>query len=470
MSTPLIFIFLPLFIALILVFLRRKPKLSNIIGAVSAFLFALVAHFLPEDLSFNLGSLSIELTQSFNFLGRSLDISHANLVFVSLAFIICGLWMLGSAWLDISIWFRPISLAVTALLIAALGVNPFLYAALLIELVVLLFIPLLSPKGEETNTGVMRFLIFQTMALPPILLTGWMLSGIETAPSNSPLILRAAILVFLGFALWLAFIPFHTWLPIISENSHPWVVSFILLIMPTTIMIFLLTFFDRYAWLRNLPLFYEILRFLSTIMILVGGLLLTIEKNLGRAFGYAVIVETGFSILAMSLNPQGGLAWFSMLLLPRTLGYWLWSFSLSLIKQRFKELSFTNVTGLFHDFPFASSGLIVGQLSIAGLPLFASFPVKRLIWFNIGSPDLVNALLIFIGSSGLFVFVINSLIHFLKQGNETTSTEKPIEPMSHKIIITTSILLLVLFGILPQIILPHWTKLLLVFERFPILP
>ena len=470
MSTPLVFIFLPLLIAIILVLLRRKPKLSNIIGTISAFLFALIAHFMPEDLAINIGSLNIELAQSINLLGRSLEIASANLVFVSLAFIITGLWMLGSAWLDVSIWFRPISLAVTALLIAALGVNPFLYAALLIELVVLLFIPLLSPKGEETNTGVMRFLIFQTMALPPILLTGWMLSGIETAPSNSPLILRAAILVFLGFALWLAFIPFHTWLPIISENSHPWVVSFILLIMPTTIMIFLLTFFDRYAWLRNIPQFYDILRFLSTIMILVGGLLLTIEKNLGRAFGYAVIVETGFSILAMGLNPQGGLTWFSMLLLPRALGYWLWSFSLSLIKQKFKDLSFENISGLFHTFPFVSSGVIAGQLSIAGLPLLASFPVKRLIWFNIGSPNLLNALLIFIGSSGLLVFTINSLMHFLKQGSDLTVEEKPEELLIHKMIIAAGIILLIFFGIFPQIILPHWTKLLLVFERFPIIP
>ena len=61
-------------------------------------------------------------------------------------------------------------------------------------------------------------------------------------------------------------------------------------------------------------------------------------------------------------------------------------------------------------------------------------------------------------------------MHFLKQGSDLTVEEKPEELLIHKMIIAAGIILLIFFGIFPQIILPHWTKLLLVFERFPIIP
>jgi hypothetical protein len=82
-------------------------------------------------------------------------------------------------------------------------VEPFLYAALIVELIVLISILLLTPRGEQTDRGVMRYLVSQTVAMPFILLSGWMVAGIESAPSASTLILRGTVMILIGFSLWL---------------------------------------------------------------------------------------------------------------------------------------------------------------------------------------------------------------------------------------------------------------------------
>ena len=133
----------------------------------------------------------------------------SQLTMVALLYGIAFLWNLGSVLFRPSLWFNVLSLGISALWIATLSVNPFLYAAVLIELIALLSVPLLSPRGMRTESGVLRYLVFQTLALPLILLTGWMLAGIGSAPSANPLIVRSAMLVLFGFALWIGAFPFQ---------------------------------------------------------------------------------------------------------------------------------------------------------------------------------------------------------------------------------------------------------------------
>ncbi len=469
MSTPLIWIALPLLFALFLALIQTKHVLSCTLGALFAFSLALLAAFFSENLIVELGPLTFEVNTNLNILGRVLLINTGNLPFISLMYFFTGLWIIGSGWFKLSNWFRAISFSVVAILIAALAVEPFLYAALLIELAVLLSIPLLSPYGEKVSTGVLRFLIFQTLALPLILLSGWMLSGIETAPSGSPLINQATIFLILGFAFWLAVFPFHTWVPMISQTSHPWIVSFILLILPNTMLMFALTFIDRYTWLRAIPELYDVLRLIGTLTIVIGGVLVAFQRHLGRALGYAAIIETGFSLLAVGLSPQGGMNWFSMLILPRALAYWLWAFSLSELKKHVDDLSLDSVSSAMHAFPFLCGGILLGQLSIAGLPLLASFPIKRMIWFSAADPDLLNALWIFIGSMGLFVFSLRTLIHFSTPPSEENQCWKINESVSVIIPITIAVIAIFILGLLPQLLLPRLLSILNAFEHFPYL-
>ena len=195
MSSPLIWVIIPLIFAGILILTSSRRVLTCVLGAIIALLLAGLAVIFPESFIIKTGITPQEVSDTFLILGRSLQISYENLPFVSILYFFTAAWIVGSGWFKLSKFFPSIALSISALLIAALSVEPFLYAALLIEIIVLLTIPLLSPSNEKTSKGVLRYLVFQSLAVPFILIAGWLLTGIESAPANSPLTMQALSLI-----------------------------------------------------------------------------------------------------------------------------------------------------------------------------------------------------------------------------------------------------------------------------------
>ena len=74
---------------------------------------------------------------------------------------------------------------ITGLMVASIAVEPFLYAALFIQMAILLAIPLMTSIYEAPSKGITRFLVYQTLAMPFILVAGWLLGG-ETSRVTWP--------------------------------------------------------------------------------------------------------------------------------------------------------------------------------------------------------------------------------------------------------------------------------------------
>ena len=242
LNTPILWILLPVLIAVITMIFRQRHVLTISITSVTAFGLALLAFFFPENLTIILGPFELIFTESLAILGREITIEYEILPFITLIYAMTGLWTVSSSIPGVPDIFRPISLIITALLTAAMGVQPFLYAALFIQSAVLVSIPILSSPEKETNAGILRYLSLQTLAMPFILLAGWLLTGVETLPADSDLVGQTMIVLGLGFGLLLAIFPFHSWVPMVSQNSHPTTFSYMMFILPTTILIFGLNF------------------------------------------------------------------------------------------------------------------------------------------------------------------------------------------------------------------------------------
>ena len=409
-NTPIIWVFLPILIGIITAVLFQRQILSVILTCVTGFGLSALALFFPEELIIAIGPLTLTFVESLGILGRQLSVSYQLLPFIGFIFFATGLWGLGSAVTNAPDTFRPISLVISALMTAALGVRPFLYAALFIEAAVLFSIPMLSPFREKTHPGILRYLSLQTLAMPFILLAGWLLSGVETLPPDSPIIGQTMLVLGLGLGLWLAVFPFHSWVPMVSERAHPISLSFLLFIFPTAISLFSLNFLDRYTFLRTSQNLFEALRIVGVLMIVFGGLWTAYQENVKRAFGFSTLTETGFMLLAVGLRDQGGLNLLLMLYPARAIGFWLWGYTLSLIETRADSLTFDGLRGFSHRYPIISTGLLISQLSIAGLPLFASFPVKIALLSTGFSSSVLLGSWVFIGNLGLFFFTLRLLL------------------------------------------------------------
>ncbi|MDT8381743.1 MAG: proton-conducting transporter membrane subunit [Brevefilum sp.] len=466
LSTPILWVILPLFISLITGIFYRRRILGMILTCTTGFGLGALAAFFPEDLVISIGPLTLNFVENLSILGRQININYQILPFVAFIYFSTGLWAVGSIRPSVPESFRPTSLVITALLTAALGVEPFLYAALFIEGAILFSVPMLSPLLSKTHPGILRFICLQTLALPFILLAGWLLSGVETLPPDSPLIVQTMIILGLGIGLWLAVFPFHSWVPMVSEKAHPLPVSFVLFIFPTVITLFSLNFLDRYTFLRTSQGLYQSLRSIGTLMIVLGGLWTAYQDDIKRAFGFSALSETGFLLLAIGLADQGGLSLLLMLFPAHAVSFWLWGFTLSLIETRADSRSIEVLHGFAQRYPIISSGLLVAQLSIAGLPLFATFPVKIALFSEAFAVRSGLGVWIFVGSLGLFFFSVRLLINLVTPNTEQAITSWVLTEKANVYLpILLTILAVIIMGLFPHAILTNITTILTAFGQ-----
>ena len=137
-----------------------------------------------------------------------------------------ALWFFGAEAANAANRLVPIGFMITALMVASIAVEPFLYAALFIQMAILLAIPLMTSIYEAPSKGITRFLVYQTLAMPFILLAGWLLGGVEASPGDLALATQSASMLGLGFAFLLAIFPLYTWIPMLAEEVSPYILAF----------------------------------------------------------------------------------------------------------------------------------------------------------------------------------------------------------------------------------------------------
>src|SRR6185369_2929141 len=120
-------------------------------------------------------------------------------------------------------------------------------------------------------------------------LAGWMLAGVESSPGDLALASQSASMLGLGFAFLLAIFPLYNWIPLLSEEISPYILGFLLWILPTITIIFSASFLDRYSWLRSSPQLIVALRLAGLLMIVTGGLFAAFQRHLARIMSYGAI-------------------------------------------------------------------------------------------------------------------------------------------------------------------------------------
>lgn len=465
MTTPTIWIFFPLLLSLLLMAVHRSHKLSIWIACLGSLLLALAAFIFPETLNFDLLGRNYLFDDTFMILNRALILTGSQLKIVAILYLFSFLWNIAGLRFSVSRWFPTVSLTITALWVSTLAVEPFLYAALIVELIVLISILLLTPRGEQTDRGVMRYLVSQTIAMPFILLSGWMVAGIESAPSASTLILRGTVMILIGFSLWLAIFPLHTWLPMLAEKAHPWVFSFVFLMQQSILAIFLLKVLDQFAWLRNLSGIFPAIQWAGVLTLLAGGLLASLQTKVNRILAYLVLIETGYTVLAIGLIGQGGGEALALGILPRAIAYWQWAYTLSSIQQIAPEIdgSFPSLQGLFTRLPFHSMSLIISLLALLGLPAFGLFPAKRILWNSGAGLTYLYTPLLGLGVAGMALFILRLMHTLLTTEPDSPSLANSLiarESLWQIIVLCLITLLSMLMGLLPHLLLNPFLEIL----------
>lgn len=462
MSAPLLWIMLPAALA-IPAMLISNQRFLVILGGSLSLLLSLIALIVPIDQALQIGGISLKIAPALEILGRRLILSPADGSLLAIFYGLVAMWFIGGEVTGTAHRLVPLGLIITALLVASIAVEPFLYAAILIEIAVLLAIPLLLPLNQAPGPGVMRFLIHQTLGMPFILFAGWLLAGVEASPGDLALAVQSATILGLGFSFLLALFPLYTWLPMLAEEASPYVLGFLFWVLPTITIIFGMGFLDRYSWLRTSEQLSQIMTLAGLLMVVTGGLWSAFQRHLSRQMAYAVIAETGFSLLAFSLASEKAVEIAFLLIIPRSLALLVWAMSLSRMKEQVEPLRFSAVQGLARTHPITAAGLILAHFSIAGLPLLAGFPIRLALWEGLASQSLSVAFWFLVGILGLLTGATRTLA-VLVMAPQGTGWEIR-ERWDAGILIGVGVIGLFILGIFPQIFRPIMANLPAMFEH-----
>lgn len=469
MTAPLIWIYIPLGFALVLYFLRRWERVSYTVGVSLMVSLAALAWLIPVDQPIQLGIPGVQpfrILESAPILGYTFTITLASQPFLIVVFLGMSMWFGGAYLAKSDRLFIPLATAVSGFLTASFAIQPKSLAVVLVEMVALLCVPILAPPGKPIGRGVLRFLVFQTLGMMFVLIADWMLHSYFMTPENAQLLPTASLFLGLGFALMGAIFPFHTWIPMLAREAHPYAAAFVFFLLPAALSFLGLDYLRSLGDLEITSFIYFAVRLAGILMVISGGLGALFDRHLVRIMGFAGIVQIGMGLLAISLigilehnSPLAGL--FFAQLFPQLVGFSIWALSLSTLRLKVPELIFRNVQGIAHSMPLTIASLTLASFSIASVPLLASFPGNLMLWSALAEDHLAYAILSLLGNVFLFAAALRSATVFVMSPEQTSwkINERGFQP----ILLAAGVAILIIIGLIPQQFLPLLTNLASIF-------
>lgn len=449
MSTPILWILIPLFFAGLGLFFTRYPLVLKWSAVGIGSLLSLSASLLPINEPFRLLFWEIVLSDQLLVFGRRFVISGVDRPIVVLIFGVYLFWSLIQNPKNVPAYFSPLSLAGITLIITAYAVDPIFYGALFFAFLALLHVVMLSPPGGDPTPGVMRLLIYQILGMLFILFAAWLASWVGFNRGDQLMLSRSLVILALGFSFLLAIFPFISWIPMVAEKNHPFISGFIFNVYFLGVFLFGSRFLMEGGWFAQGINLQAPLQFAGVMMLVFGGVLAVFTHHLGRISAALVISEIGRSLLGFSLFRLGFPIYFAMFMI-QTIALGNWSTSLTNLRSGLPEVDVRTAAGAGRQWPLISSGLIFSYFTLAGLPLLAGFPLYLALGNGLKAyPAWINGVLI-LGSLGLIIGGLRSFSVLMEDSGE----ESPLDlgDRFDKVVILALNLVLLLLGLFPQVV------------------
>lgn len=276
-------------------------------------------------------------------------------------------------------------------------------------------------KGRRALIASYRYLIMGTIGATFILISIgllYMSTGTlnmqdlnQRIPTiNDPHTLFTAMAFFVvGISLKLALLPLHGWLPN-AYTYAPSIVSAFLSATATKIALyvlirFLFSVFGIEFSFATLPL-EQIFLLLGLLGIFVASFMAIYQTNLKRLFAYSSIAQVGYMVLGLGLATPAGLTASLLHLFNHALMKGALFLALGAIVYRIDSVELSQFQGLGKQMPWSMAAIVIGSLSLVGIPLTVGFVSK---WYLVVALLEKNwwpvAILVLVGSLLALVYV-----------------------------------------------------------------
>ncbi|MFX0015158.1 MAG: NADH-quinone oxidoreductase subunit N [Promethearchaeota archaeon] len=342
----------------------------------------------------------------------------------------------------------------------------------------------------ETSESALKFFLIGAMSSAFILFGISLVYGIAGsthltdvisafAPLNlddfTPFHLLALMFLLVGFGYKMAAVPFHAWAVDVYQGTPTTITTF--LAAGSKALGFVAVFRIIVAGLTEIDLIWGYLfAFLAILTMTLGNIVALVQENIKRMLAYSSIAHAGYILIALAAVTSSPIS--SVI---GDLNFSVAEFSIAAAEMHIlthalmKIVAFTVVivvafsihsekiedyTGLRKKHPGLTFGLTIALLSLLGVPPLAGFISKILLFFAAVYADLIWLAVIGIINSAISIFYYLRVIKLMIIDTPIEDREDvlivPVEriapfpiPLSYQIVISASVLLIIIIGILP---------------------
>ncbi|MEO0086199.1 MAG: proton-conducting transporter membrane subunit [candidate division WOR-3 bacterium] len=246
------------------------------------------------------------------------------------------------------------------------------------------------------------------------------------ANGQTPLFWFVVGTLLVGFAVKMAMVPFHSWLP----DAHP--------SAPAPVSAFLSGVFIKvagvYAMSRLVfnvfdlsratdPAFFNLLVGFGLVSIVAGGLLAYAQSDYKRLLAYSSISQIGYILLGLGIGTEWAIIGALFHVAAHGLGKGLLFLGSGAVEMQAGSRDLNKLSGLEKTMPATAWSHVLGSLSLAGVPPFAGFFSKLFIVLGAIQARMYWVAVVAVLFSGVTLAYLTKVVHkafFRRQGVEPT--------------------------------------------------
>jgi NADH-quinone oxidoreductase subunit N len=267
---------------------------------------------------------------------------------------------------------------------------------------------------------------------------------------SSDIIFLAGILLFLiGFSFKIAAFPFHMWVPDVYQGAPTTVTGLFSTIGKAAAFAAIIATLTALFSGDSTSLFLPYLAALSIFSMLFGSIVAIAQSNIKRMLAYSSISHAGYILIGLAAGTSAGVAGVVFYLFVYTFMNLAAFGIIALIEgENDTNLEIDSYSGLGTNSPLLAAMLAIIMFSLAGLPPLAGFFAKYYVFVAAIKSGLTWLAILGITSSVISVYFYLRIVvlMYFKDAEKKVTYAKSLSGLFG---IAVSVLLVILFGILP---------------------
>ena len=279
----------------------------------------------------------------------------------------------------------------------------------------------------------------------------WTVKEVLLTTSNPQLLLVAFAFLIAGYAIETAIVPFHMWMPDAYTAAPDSASAFLSAIVDQgsyyvllRVLLFILTPTAVVDWRFTVAVF-------SAMTMIVGNLFALAQQNVKRMVSYVCIADIGYNLIAItsitSIGLMGNLFFFFVAAMETALAFMLIG-----VFRRMGFETLEDLSGMARRMPLTSLAFVCAALSFSGVPLFAGFIAKYMVFTSVLQSSVAWLAVVGVLNSVLQTAYFLRVIHYFF-GKPPKSEGKIKEPLKLLIPIYCLVAILIILGLYPDLIL-----------------